>query len=415
MMNAAASAQAIAATLSALMARDKGRLLAALAYRLRDIALAEEMLQEACLSALTHWGRSGLPASPQGWLLKVALRRAIDRFRAQGRAQRHQQDMALLAEEEAADSAAPEIPDDRLRLMFACCHPALEPKTQVALTLRVICGLTTAQVAAVFLDSEVAMGQRLSRAKAKIKDAGIGFAIPDRAAWPARLNSVLTAVYLIFTRGYAAGPQAGHSLCEEALFLGQLLVQLCEDDAEVEGALALMMITHARAGARAQGAMLADQDRSLWDAAMLGQGLALVAQALARGQVGPFQIKAAIAACHMGETGPDWPQIAALLTTLLRFEDTPVVRLSLAVAVAEVGGAAQGLALLEAIAPALQDYGPYHAARADMLARLGQNGPADTAYVRAIDLAETAHDRIYLAQRRAALIPAPHSQKKGRA
>lgn len=401
---AAAEAQAIAAALSGVMARDKGRLLAALAYRLRDIALAEEMLQEACISALTHWGRAGVPASPQGWLLKVGLRRAIDRFRADGRAAGHRQGLALLAEEEAADSAAPEIPDDRLRLMFACCHPALEAKTRVALTLRVICGLTTAQVAAVFLDTETAMGQRLSRAKAKIRDAGIGFAIPDRAIWPARLQSVLTAVYLIFTRGYAAGPQAGQALCEEALFLARLLAQLCEGDSEIEGALALILITHARAGARGQGVMLVDQDRSLWDAPMLAEGLALIPRALARGQVGPFQIKAAVAACHVADAGPDWPQIAALLGTLLQFEDTPVVRLSLAVAVGEVQGAAQGIALLAPLAQDLEGYGPYHAAHADMLARLGLTLEADAAYARAIGLAETEGDRAYLGQRRAALV-----------
>lgn len=398
-----AAAPDIAAVLSGVMVRDKGRLVAALAYRLRDIALAEEMLQEAFISALLHWGRAGVPASPQGWLLKVALRRAIDRFRADGRAMRHHQGLALLAEEEAADSAAPEIPDDRLRLMFACCHPALEAKTRVALTLRVICGLTTSQVAAVFLDSETAMGQRLSRAKAKIRDAGIGFAIPDRAIWPARLQSVLTAVYLIFTRGYAAGPLAGQSLCEEALFLARLLVQLCPDDAEIEGALALILITHARAGARGQGAMLADQDRNLWNVPMLAEGLALIPRALARGQVGPFQIKAAVAACHVAEAGPDWPQIAALLATLLQFENTPVVRLSLAVAVGEVQGAAQGLTLLQDLAQDLADYGPFHAARAEMLARLGQTGAAHDAYGLAIELAETEGDRAYLAKRRAAL------------
>jgi RNA polymerase sigma-70 factor (ECF subfamily) len=402
-MVAAAQAQAIAQVLTRVMAQDKGRLLAALAYRLRDISLAEDMLQEASLSALTHWARVGVPAAPQGWLLKVALRRAIDRFRAQGRAAGHLQGLALLAEEQAADSAAPDIPDDRLRLMFACCHPALEAKTRVALSLRVICGLTTAQVAAVFLDSEVAMGQRLSRAKAKIRDAGIGFAIPDRAAWPMRLQSVLVAVYLIFTRGYAAGPQAGHALCEEALFLARLLAQLCPKDAEIEGMLALILITHARAGARGQGAMLAEQDRSLWDAPMLAEGLDMISQALVRGQVGPFQIKAAVAACHVAAGGPDWLQIAALLGTLVQFEDTPVVRLSLAVAVGEVGGAAQGLALLQDLAQDLASYGPYHAALADMLARLGQSGPANAAYARAMELAETESDRAYLCQRRAAL------------
>lgn len=215
------------------------------------------------------------------------------------------------------------------------------------------------------------MGQRICRAKAKTRDAGIGFAIPGRAIWPARLPSVLTAVYLIFTRGYAAGPQAGQALCEVALFLARLLVQLCPDDAEIEGALALILITPARAGARGQG--------------------------------GAFQIKAAVAACHVADAGPDWRQIAALLGTLLQFEDTPVVRLSLAVALGEVQGAAQGLTMLHNLAQDLADYGPYHAARANMLARLGQTGAAHDAFARAMDLAETEGDRAYLALRLTAL------------
>jgi RNA polymerase sigma factor (sigma-70 family) len=404
---AAATAQAIAQVLTGVMAQDKGRLLAALAYRLGDIALAEEVLQEACLSALTHWGRSGLPHSPQGWLLKVALRRAIDRFRAQGRRQRHHQEMELLAQEEAADSAAPEIPDHRLRLMFACCHPALEPKTRVALTLRVVCGLTTPQVAAVFLDSEAAMGQRLSRAKGKIKAAGIGFAIPAREVWPERLQSVLTAIYLIYTRGYAAGPQMGHDLCHEALFLARLMGQLCPDEAEIQGALALLLFTEARAKARAAGQMIAQQNHADWDAAMQAEAEALLNAALARGPVGPFQIKAAIAACHMAQGGPDWPQIQALLARLTLFEDTPVVHLSQAVATAQVQGPAAALPLMQDLAADLAAYGPYHAARADVLARLGQIKAALAAYDQAIALAENAQDAAYLAQKRAALHASP--------
>lgn len=420
-MASAASAQAIAAALSAVMAQDKGRLVAALAYRLRDIALAEEMLQEACISALKHWGRAGIPASPFAWLLQVGLRRAIDRLRAQTRARGHYKGLAQLAEEEAADHSAPDIPDERLRLMFACCHPALEPKSRVALTLRVICGLPTAQIAAVFLDSEMAMGQRLSRAKAKIKAAGIGFAIPDAEAWPERLQSVLVAVYLVFTRGYAAGPLAGQDLCSEALFLVQLLDQLAPQDPEIEGALALMLITHARAAARASGAMLADQDRSLWDRTMLNEGLALVKRALSRGKAGPFQIKAAIAACHVAPAGADWPQIAALLNTLRRFEDTPITRLSLAVAVGEVKGAGAGLAHLAPLAQDLLSYGPFHATHADMLARAGQFAQASAAYTRAMELAETPMDADHLLKKRSALswlAREDHKradQKKGRA
>lgn len=399
-MTSAARAIATAQVLDRVMRDDKGRLVSALAFRLRDIALAEEVLQEACISALSHWGRAGVPASPHGWLLRVALRRAIDRIRAQGRAIKGQADVTMLASEEASDMQPEAIPDARLRMMFTCCHPALEPKTRVALTLRVICGLTTAQIAAVFLDNDVAMGQRLSRGKAKIAAAGIGFAIPEREDWPARLQSVLTAVYLIFTRGYAAGPVAGQNLCDEALFLARLLDHLCQSDAEIEGCLALILIIHARAGARAQGLMLADQDRSLWDAQMLAQGLAMTARALGRGQVGPFQIKAAIAACHVADDGPDWPQIGALLITLLQYEDTPVTRLSLAVALGEVQGPDAGLAQLATLAQDLHDYGPFHAAHADFLARAGQHSAALAAYTRAIDMAELLTDADFLTKRR---------------
>ncbi|MDZ7906014.1 MAG: DUF6596 domain-containing protein [Cypionkella sp.] len=392
-----ASASTIAASkaLEAVLRADKGRLISALAYRLRDISLAEEMLQEASISALAHWGRAGLPASPQGWLLRVALRRAIDRIRAQGRASRGAADMAMLAEEEASEMTTEAIPDARLRMMFTCCHPALELKSRVALTLRVICGLTTAQIAAVFLDNETTMGQRITRAKTKIAQAGIGFAIPAREDWPARLQAVLTSVYLIFTRGYAAGPK-GADLCGEALFLARLLAQLCPDDPEIEGALALVLLTDARAAARAAGAMITNQDRALWDSAKLDEGLALIDTALARGRVGPFQIKAAVAACHMADGGPDWPQIGALLTALLQFEDTPVVRLSIAVALGEVQGPQAALTMLAGLTVDLDDYGPYHAARADMAARLGQNDAARMAYQRAIDLAETPQDACFL-------------------
>ena len=398
-MTSAASAQAVAQALARVIAQDKGRLLSALAYRLRDISLAEDMLQEASLSALTHWGRVGIPNSPQGWLLRVALRRAIDKIRSAGRAAKGQADLALLAEEEAGDTTPEAIPDARLRMMFTCCHPALEAKSQVALTLRVICGLTTAQIAAVFLDNDVAIGQRISRAKAKITAAGIGFATPDAAAWPTRLQSVLTAVYLIFTRGYAAGPDMGRDLCQEALFLARLLVQLAPSDPEIEGLLALILITHARAGARGQGALMPNQDRSLWDSAMLAEGLELVTIALTRGQVGPYQIKAAIAACHVQVSGPDWPQIAALTATLLQFEDTPVVRLSHAVALGEVKGAQVALTHMMPLAAALADYGPFHAARAEFLLRAGDTLAAQRAYSDAIDMAETPQDRAVLAQR----------------
>ncbi len=407
-MTAAAPA-AIAATraVEAVLRNDRGRLLSALIARLRDFQLAEDALQEAALSAVTHWGRSGPPASPQGWLLKVALRKALDRIRAQGRETRRAADQAILARAEAAEDEMPDIPDDRLRLIFTCCHPALEEKSRVALTLRTLCGLATPEVAAVFLDAEPTMGQRLSRAKAKIAAAGIAFAVPGPEDWPARLSSVLTVIYLIFTRGYALGPGAPRDLCEEAVFLARLLAALRPDEPEIEGCLALLLLTHARAAARIDpdGATvaLADQDRALWSAPMIAEGRALLDRALARRRPGAFQIKAAIAALHCAEGTPDWPQIAALYHALLQHEPGPVVRLNHAVAWAEAQGPEAGLALLQGLGSELQDYQPYHAARAEFLFRAGDIPAARAAYDRAIDLAPSAADRAFLDRRRARL------------
>ncbi|MGB4910119.1 MAG: DUF6596 domain-containing protein, partial [Tabrizicola sp.] len=296
---------------------------------------------------------------------------------------------------------------DRLRLIFTCCHPALEEKTRIALTLRSLCGLTTAQVAAVFLDAEPTMGQRLSRARAKIAAARIPFVLPRPEDLPDRLNSVLTTVYLIFTAGYAQGPQTGSDLCAEAIFLARLLAQLAPDEPEVEAALALLLLTHARAQARtgADGQTLppARQDRRLWDPALLGEGEALLDQAVARRKPGPFQLKAAIAALHCAEDGPDWPQIAALYARLQDFEPTPVVALNHAVALAEAGHPAMALALVQRLSAELADYQPFHAVQADLLVRTGQFPDARRAYATAIRLAASGADRAFLQARLAAL------------
>ncbi len=273
------------ATLTRVMQEDRGRLLAALISRLGDFQRAEDALQEAAASALVHWGRAGVPASPTGWLLRAALRKAKDGYRRDATLSRHREAVAALAEEEAADPDPQTIPDDRLRLIFTCCHPALEEKSRIALTLRSLCGLTTPQVAAVFLDAAPTMGQRLSRAKAKIAAARIPYAVPGPEDLPDRLNSVLTTVYLIFTAGYAQGPQAGTDLCAEAIFLARLLVQLAPDEAEVEAALALLLLTHARRKARTgvNGQTLppARQDRSLWSQEELDEGQHLLDRAIA--------------------------------------------------------------------------------------------------------------------------------------
>jgi len=401
MSQAASQALAVSRALSVVMRADRGRLLSALAVQLRDMALAEDVLQEAAVSALTHWGRSGLPASPQGWLLQVARRKAIDRLRHAARTTRNVAAMTVLAEEEAAPD--PDlIPDERLRLIFTCCHPAIEPKSRVALTLRALGGLSIQAIAAAFLDNDTAMGARLTRAKAKITAAGIPFAIPGPEDWPDRLNSVLTVVYLIFTSGYV---NASTDLATEAVFLARLLVHLSPDDPEIEGCLALLLITHARhAARRAGGAMvaLADQDRALWDQAAIAEGLALLDTAMARRRPGPFQIKAAIAACHVQGVAPDWPQIALLYASLYRMEPTPVVQLNHAVAVAEAGGLDAALAMLRDLAEALADYQPFHAAQAEYLARSGDPA-ARAAYDLAIALATNQAEAAWLAVRRDAL------------
>jgi RNA polymerase sigma-70 factor (ECF subfamily) len=394
---------AVTQALDSVLRQDRGRLLAALIARLRDFQLAEDALQDATISALSHWSRTGPPASPQGWLLKVALRKAIDRLRSTTRAARKSADLALLARDEADDTEPEMIPDDRLRLIFTCCHPALDPKSRVALTLRTLGGLSTAEIARAFLDAEPTMGQRLSRAKAKITAAGIPFRVPGPEDWPDRLNSVLTVIYLIFNAGYTVGPGAGRDLCDEAIFLARMLNDLRPAEPEVEGALALLLLTHARRAARigADGETIAltDQDPRLWDRAMQDEGRALLDLALARAAPGPFQIKAAIAACQ-SQVPPDWPQIAALYAALHRHEPTPVVRLNHVVALAETANPAAALQLLTALGPELEDYQPYHAARADLLARTGQTAAALEAYARAIDLAASPADAAFLTRRR---------------
>ncbi|MGL6211840.1 MAG: RNA polymerase sigma factor, partial [Paracoccaceae bacterium] len=384
--------------------KDRGRLMAALISRLRDFQLAEEALQEAAISALSHWGRAGLPTSPQGWLLRVALRKAIDRLRSGAREARKASDLARLSVDEAEEEAQEMIPDDRLRLIFTCCHPALDPKSRVALTLRTLGGLNTTEIARAFLDTEPTMGQRLSRAKAKIAAAGIPFAVPGPEDWAERLQSVLTVVYLIFNAGYTAGPQSDRDLCAEAIWLARLLDQLRPGEAETEGCLALILITHARHKARtdANGATVAlpEQNRALWDRTMLLEGVALVEHALRRRRVGPYQIQAAIAACHVVGDEADWPQIAALYTMLLHFEPTEVVRLNRAVALAEAGQLLTALTEIEDLADALDTYQPYHATRAELLARAARPAESRAAFDRAIALAASSADAAFLTKRR---------------
>ena len=315
------------------------------------------------------------------------------------------QQMAVLAEEAAEPGDPDDIPDERLRLIFTCCHPALEPKSRVALTLRTLCGLSTPEIARAFLDKEATMAQRLARAKAKILQAGIPYCVPGPEEWDERLASVLAAIYLVFNADHAGAFLSGE-FADEALRLARLLDQLRRDDPEIEGCLALMTLTHARREARidASGASvpIGEQDRALWRQSEIEDGLLMLDRALARRKPGPYQFKAAIAACHCGEGGSDWPQIAALYAGLARHEPTPVVHLNWAVALAEVVSPQVGLERMEALGSVLEHYQPFHAARAEMLTRLNRVAEADEAYRCALENASEP-DRRFLERRRAAL------------
>lgn len=408
MTSAASGAVAALRALDSLVRDDRGRLLSALIVRLGNFQLAEEALQDAMVSAVTHWGRNGVPHSPQGWLLQAAYRKAIDRVRKNKSETRKVDALRPLVPDEIGDDQD-EIPDNRLRLIFTCCHPALEPKSQVALTLRTIGGLSTTEIADVFLDAEPTMGQRLSRAKSKIAAAGIPYAVPGPEVWAERLQSVLAVIYLIFTAGYAAGPGSGRDLAEEAIFLARLLNRLRPGDPEIEGCLALLLITHARRDARVDSdgitIPLAEQDRSLWQSEEVDLGLALIETAMQRRLPGPYQIKAAIAACHVAPGGSDWAQIVLLYDSLLRFEPTSIVRLNRAVALSEAGWPVQALDTLNGLHAELHAFQPYQAARADILAKNGQMDECRIAYEAAISLSTSASDIALLRKRLTAL---PH-------
>ncbi|MGB7262413.1 MAG: sigma-70 family RNA polymerase sigma factor [Albidovulum sp.] len=409
------AAPSIAAAITNVVRADRGRLLSALIAGLRDFQLAEDSLQEALEAAVVHWTRSGLPSEPRAWLLRVARRKAIDRIRRAGRWRERVADIAAMAEADQAAAAdpPPDIPDERLRLIFTCCHPALDPKSRVALTLRTLGGLSTAEIARVFLDREHTMGQRLSRARSKISRAGIPYAVPGPADWSARLNSVLTVIYLIFTRGHAVTSgeaSTGADLCHEALWLGRMLNELQPGEAEVLGLLSLMLTTDARRQARFddKGCMVSldDQNRQHWDGSMIDEGLACLDQAIALRIPGPFQIKAAISALHAQAITPDatdWRQMILLYDALLAHEPTAVVALNRAVALAEAGAEAAAMTAIDGLAGALDDYQPFHAARASLLEKAGRIEEAHQAYDRACGLSQSRSERAFLKKRQKGL------------
>jgi RNA polymerase sigma-70 factor (ECF subfamily) len=404
-------------TVNAVYLGESRRVLATLIRLLGDFDVAEEALQDAFRAALEQWPKEGVPSNPRAWLVSAGRFKAIDGLRR--RKKFDQLDEEGAAEEFAIDDTAAwadeeSVEDDRLRLVFTCCHPALAADAQVALTLREVCGLTTEEIARAFLTPAPTLAQRIVRAKSKIRDARIPYQVPTHAELPERLDAVLRVIYLVFNEGYTASSGSlvtRHDLSAEAIRLGRLLVELLPEP-EARGLLALMLLHESRRAARTSPSgeliLLDDQDRSLWDGEMIAEGAHLVREVLSSRRYGPYAIQAAIAAVHAGTPHPgatDWDEIVGLYDVLLRLNDSPVVELNRAVAVAMRDGPAAGLTIIDAILDRgeLRDYRPAHAARAELCRRLGRTEEARGSYRRALKLARQEPERRFLERRLAEL------------